>query len=207
MFSSRGSRHSRFVRSLIKNREVESATSVRACSRHHHLRQVPRASFWLAHNFPPGDSRSRPFVLPMSGLGLLVRVPACLCRRLPAVDSSNAFCGPNRENKHLETSGAAFKFSACLTLFVFVLLPLTTSPQVTAASERAENKDAASTMDSASPRGSKRGVEEVNPSGQKMGGERPAPTPERDGRADEEVGEGDVAAGRGDLDLCKRNEV
>lgn len=63
-------------------------------------------------------------------------------------------------------------------------------------------------MDSASPRGSKRGVEEVKPSGQKMGGgERPAPTPERDGRADEEVGEGDVAAGRGDLELCKRNEV
>lgn len=63
-------------------------------------------------------------------------------------------------------------------------------------------------MDSASPRGSKRGVEEVKPGGQKMGGgERPAPTPERDGRADEEAGEGDVAAGRGDLDLCKRNEV
>ena len=92
-------------------------------------------------------------------------------------------------------------------LFILVLLSLVALPQVTA-SERAVSKDGASTMDSASPRGSKRGVEEVKTGGQKMGGgERPAPTPERDGRSDEEIGEGDAAAGRGDLDLCKRNEV
>lgn len=117
VFLSRGSRHPRLVRSLIANREVQSATSVLPCARHHHRRQVLRASFWLAHNPPPGDSRGRPFVLLMSGLGLLVRVLACLCRRLPVDDCSHAFRSPSRGNT--STRAGQLSSSAPVILCVY----------------------------------------------------------------------------------------
>lgn len=115
------------------------------------------------------------------------------------------FFGPSREGTKPIPRPERGSFEV-QRVFCRVSLPRRPPDQVTA-SERAVKKDGASTMDSASPRGSKRGVEEVKPGGKAMGaGERPTAAPERDGRA-EEGAEGDVAAGRGDLELCKRNEV
>lgn len=71
-------------------------------------------------------------------------------------------------------------------------------------------------MESSSPRGSKRGAEEVRPAelqqpSQDLGegvGEQTAMTGgNQDRREQTEEGAGDAAARKGDLELCKRDEV